>query len=391
MDFRETPQEAQFRAELRSWLRENVRGRGQFLDQDERDTVALRFTVGHQWHRALARGRWLGLDWPTEHGGRGLGPTYQIILDEELDAADAVPVATWVGLELVGPVLLRFGTEHQKRRYTPEILNGNEVWCQAFSEPSAGSDLAAVRTVATPSRNGFTITGHKQWTSSAQFSDYALVLARTGDPALRHRSLSCFVVPLAAPGVTVRPIPMLYGDAEECDVLLSDVEVGPDALVGTLDEGWQVVMASLTLARGAATLTRIANLQRLFRRLVEENLVWPQGTAPSDTLSAPLALLHARLQALRFLAYRKVGELVGEGAPGPIASTEKLLWARLSTEVAELALETAGLEGLAEPDPRGRSTGWRRQFYRALANEIEGGTNDIQRTVIARHVLKLPC
>ncbi|MTD56056.1 acyl-CoA dehydrogenase family protein [Amycolatopsis pithecellobii] len=386
MDFRETDEETRFRLELRKWLA-SVPHRRQG-SADDSDTVAMRFTAGRRWHSALAEGGWLGLDWPTEYGGRGLDGAYQIILNEELDAIDAPQLATWVGVELVAPTLLRWGSPAQRERHLPPILAGTEVWCQGFSEPDAGSDLAAVQTTATRTETGFVLTGHKQWTSWAQFAQYALVLARTGEESARHRALTCFIVPLSAPGVRVTPIPMLYGDAEECDVHLDSVHVPADAVVGEVDQGWQVVMTSLSLARGAATLARIRTLGSLYRHFATETLA---ARTAHDVLPQPLALTGARLEALRFLAYRKIGEMVEDGEPGPIASTEKLLWARFSTQLAELALDSAGLLGVTEAGPWGGSTGWRRHLYRSFANEIEGGTNEIQRTIIARHVLGLPC
>ncbi|HET6499926.1 MAG TPA: acyl-CoA dehydrogenase family protein [Amycolatopsis sp.] len=391
MDFRETDQESRFRLRLREWLADLPRRWHDATDDTDDDTVAIRFAAGRQWHGTLAEGGWLGLDWPAEYGGRGLDGVYQIILNEELDAIDAPQLATWVGVELVGPTLLRWGSPAQRERYLAPILAATEVWCQCFSEPEAGSDLAAVRTTATRTENGFVLTGHKQWTSWAQFAQFALVLARTGAEADRHRALTCFIVPMSAPGVRIEPIPMLYGDAEECDVYLDSVHVPADAVVGEVNQGWPVVMTSLTLARGAATLGRIRILGSRYRRFATETVVAQARETSHDVQSGPMALIGARLEALRFLAYRKVGELVDEGAPGAIASTEKLLWARLSTELAELALDNAGLQGVTEVSRWGGSTGWRRQFYRSLANEIEGGTNEIQRTTIARHVLRLPC
>jgi alkylation response protein AidB-like acyl-CoA dehydrogenase len=393
MDLHDSPEEAAFRLELREWLENNVPAGDGAAEDDRPSTVTERFAQHHAWHAALHSGGWLGLDWPAEFGGRALSPIHQLILNEELDAVDAPPIANWVGLELVGPSLLRWGSEEQKRRWLPGILDGTNVWCQGFSEPGAGSDLAAVTTTATKTDGGWVLDGHKRWTSWAQFSDHVLVLARTGPVEARHRALSCFVVPMDATGLRVEPIPMLYGDAEESDLSLSGVHVPDDALVGDVDRGWGVVMTSLTLARGPATLARISTLQASFRALAATVMDGMPAVARSDgdhRQLSELTEIYAELEALRFLAYRKMGELEETGAPGQIASTEKLLWAQLNAKVGRLTVEWAGFKAIASPlgalAPRAQ-----REFYRALAGEIEGGTNEIQRTVIARHVLGLPC
>ncbi|MFF9018704.1 acyl-CoA dehydrogenase family protein [Streptomyces eurythermus] len=393
MNVTETPDQTRFRHELRTWLDEHVRPQWREPGFEEQASVALRFAVRRKWHRTLATGGWIGVEWPVEYGGRGLTPVHGLILSEELARARALPIADWVGVELVAPTLLRCGSHEQRNRYLPGIKDGSQVWCQGFSEPAAGSDLAAVTTVATRTADGYRISGHKRWTSWAQFADFALVLARTGDPAERHRTLSCFIVPLGSPGVTIEPIPMLYGDAEECDLHLDDVEVPADALVGEENKGWRTVMTSLTLARGSATLIRIAALKRTFDGLTRDVFApgVPAAGLPDDSVLRSFTLLHARLEALGHLARRKMGEMEDDGLPGQIASTEKLLWARLSSDIARFGMETQDLDGIVEPDPTGVSTGWRREMYRAMANEIEGGTNAIQRTTIARHVLKLPC
>ncbi|MEU6131761.1 acyl-CoA dehydrogenase family protein [Saccharopolyspora sp. NPDC047091] len=374
---------AEFRGRLRAWLPENL------PRTPEPDGVEDRFWWRHAWHRTLHRGGWIGVDLPAELGGHGLDALHRAVLIDELTAADAPPIANWVGVELVAPTLVAWGSAEQRAEHVPAILDGGSVWCQAFSEPEAGSDLAAVTTRATPDGDGFVLRGRKRWSSWSRFADQVLVLARTGSTEARHKALSCFIVPLARPGVSVRPVPMLYGDAEESDIVLDDVRVGADALVGELDRGWSVLMTSLSLARGLSTLTRVGALRRALARLISERIESCGSAAdlpPTEVMA--LTDFHARAEALRGLAYRKVADLAADGVPGPVASTEKLLWGELSRQVAEHAVLLGGLDALAPSG--GMATGWLLELYRGIGNAIEGGTSEIQRTTIARHVLGLP-
>lgn len=383
MDLSDTAELADFRSALRKWLATHVPG------DPEPSGVSQRFWWRHAWHISLYDGGWLGLDWPAEYGGAGRTRMHLLVLTEELTAFSAPPIANWVGLELVGPTLLQCGSPEQRARFLPSLLDGSHVWCQAFSEERAGSDLAAVETAATAQDGGYVLDGHKTWSSWAQFADYALVLARSGPAAERHRSLSCFVVPLDTPGVTVTPIRMLYGDAEECSIELDRVQLPADSLVGAWNGGWKVLMTSLSLARGMSTVTRTATLRSQFTKLVRERIHRSPGGELAEPEQATLTEYHARLESLRYLAYRKVGELEQDGVPGPIASTEKLLWGELSRQIAQHAVDVSGPDALIEPDD-GVAVGWLRELFRALGNEIEGGTSEIQRTTIARHVLGLP-
>lgn len=378
MDFRDDAANAAFRTRLREWLA--VRRAGRDYGDSHRELLAAdrRFMQGLQWHRELYKGGWLGLDWPVEYGGKGLGPEYPLILHEELGAVYAPVGPTWIGLELVGPTLLRWGSEDQKNTYLPGILDGSVTWCQGFSEPEAGSDLASVTTLATRSESGWVLEGQKRWTSWAHLADRCLVVARTGSREARHRALTCFIMPTDDPRVTIEPIPMMHGDAEECDVFLHGVQVPDDAVVGELDGGWHIVMNSLDLARGPATFGRITVLNGMFRQLADEILT-SRGAA--SAMTTYVAELYAEVEALRYLAYRMVGETSEAGKPGRAASVEKLLWARLYLRVTRLALDWSGLSAT----PR-----WNSEFYRAIAAGIEGGTDEIQRTIIARHVLGLP-
>lgn len=378
MDFRDNAADAAFRARLRDWLAEHDPSRHCGNRRRDPLTANQRSALGRQWHRELFQGGWLGLDWPPEYGGQGLGPEYPLICHEELGAVNAPVGPTWIGLELIGPTLLRWGTEDQKRTYLPRILDGSVAWCQGFSEPEAGSDLASVTTVATRVGSGWVLVGHKRWTSWAHLADRCLVVARTGPREARHQALTCFIVSTGDPQIAIAPIPMMNGNAEECDVFLNGVLVSGDDVVGDLNGGWQIVMNSLALARGPATFGRIVALNGMFRRLVSDVLLSP---GVGDIMTTQIAELHAEVEALRYLAYRAAGQFSAVGAHSQAASVQKLLWARLYLRLTRHALDWDGLSGMTE---------WNREFCRAIAAGIEGGTDEIQRTIIARHVLGLP-
>lgn len=383
--------EAAFRAELRAWLRRDPAAA--LLEEAQRGTargdVGQRFELRTRWHRALHEGGWMGVSWPSRFGGRGLPFAYQIILNEELTAVQAPPIAAWVAVELVAPVLMKWGTPAQQDALLPGILAGETVACQGFSEPGAGSDLAAVSTTARRDGEHWVLDGTKVWTSWAQHSSVAVVLARTDPAQPGHRGLSCFLVDIDTPGLRVEPLRMLHGGAEENWLHLDGVRVGDEALLGEPGRGWRVVMHSLSLARGVSSLTRTATVEVAIARLLTAHST---GAAPLDEVTAHrLAVLHARARALRWLCYRVVGELDQDGVPGSIASTEKLLWARLSRDVAALTLDVHGLPGLTEPtDWAGdTNTAERFDYLRTLADSVEGGTDEIQREILATRVLGL--
>lgn len=391
MNLDDSPSEARFRQEFRGWLQGDT---AQALLQEaahEPGDVERRFDLRSRWHRALYNGGWMGLTWPKEHGGYGYPLSYQLILNEEMVTVEAPPIAAWVAVELVAPVLMRWGTVEQQAKLLPRILSGDLIACQGFSEQEAGSDLAAVRTRASRLEEGWQLDGTKMWTSWARQAQIGLVLARTDPTAKRHHGLSCFLVDMTAPGVIVEPLRMLHGGAEENWLLLREAKIPKDAIVGSEGDGWRIVMDSLNLARGVSSLSRTSalevSLSRLVKRLRDRSL----SSLRAEGLVQRVAALHTRVQALRWLTYRLVGEIDQEGVPGPIASTEKLLWAQLSADVARLALEIGGFQTLTEPPDWDRHTNGaeRFEYLRSLANAIEGGTDEIQREIIASRVLGL--
>lgn len=394
MDLRESPAEAQLRASARSWLAGNLpAGWREGLAREPAD-MRERFAFRHAWHQELFRAGWMGLHWPVRYGGRGLSLREQVILNEELARVEAPPIANWVGVELVGPTLMRWGSEAQRSEHLPRILDGSHVWCQAFSEPEAGSDLAVVATTARRDGEAYVIRGCKRWTSWAAFADFTLLLARTGAVEERHRGLSTFIVPMSAAGLTVRPLRMAYGSAEENELLLEDVVVPVSSMVGRPGEGWSVLLHSLGLSRGLTTLTRVVALQGLFVKLIRLAHRRPRHGPPAiddPTVRRRLGELYARIQALRFLAYRGLDEAAEASSPGPMGSVEKLAWSGLTQDLSELALQIQG-PGARLPQDLGDGTWpgqWQYELLRAKASAIEGGTTEIQRNTIARRLLGL--
>lgn len=396
MNLRETDDERRFRSEAREWLAHNLPDGWVANRMREPNNPDERVAFRHAWHKKLYAGGWLGLTWPRAYGGRELRLAHQLIFNEELVRADAPQIASWVGLELLGPTLLIYGTDEQKRRFLPAILNGEHQWCQGFSEPDAGSDLFAISTRAVRTDAGWRISGRKKWTSWAQYSQYCLLLARNGDPKDRHKSLSTFIVPMNAPGLTVVPTRMIDGESEENELILDGVEIGADALVGKLDAGAEIIITNMSFARGIGTIERTLWLERSLKRLwrTVEALSQRGGSSFAwERARRQLVTLDASVQALKYLGYRKVTEIEETGEPGGKASVEKLAWAEIGQAVTRLAMEVLGPHALIEDLDLNDGTWpgqWPKEYFRSKGGAIEGGTDEIQKDTIAKRVLARP-
>jgi alkylation response protein AidB-like acyl-CoA dehydrogenase len=390
MDLRDTPGQARFREAVHAWLRENVPRAG----GGEPGTGAERVAFARAWQRRLFEGGWAGLDWPREYGGRGATPLEQLIYLEEsarAGAPDLIQLA--VGIDLVGPTLVAHGTAAQRERHLPAILRGAEIWCQGFSEPGAGSDLASLRTRAEPDGDAFVVTGQKIWTSFAQHSDACILVARTDPEAPKHRGLSFLLVDMRSPGITVRPLRELTGEAWFNELFFEKVRVPRENLVGELHGGWDVVVTTLAHERGssaqharlAVDLDRLGELARRTR----------QGTrraSDDPRVRQKLAGFAAGVAILRATAWRHASRMERTGRPGPEGSTLKLLWSELDQRVKDLALEILGPAGLvAGGDPSAVEGGaWGAAWLWSRASTLYAGTSEIQRNIIAQRVLGLP-
>jgi alkylation response protein AidB-like acyl-CoA dehydrogenase len=384
-----TAEDDAFRAEVRAWLRENLTGEfaeAKGLGGPGREHEA--FDVRLAWDRRLAAHGWTCLDWPKEYGGRAASLAQQVIFHEEYARAEAPTRVSHIGEQLLGPTLIAFGTEEQKQRFLPGIRDVTELWCQGYSEPDAGSDLANVKTTAVLSADGgeWILNGQKVWTSLAHLADWCFVVARTDPGKPKHRGLSYLLVPMKQPGVQIRPILQLTKTSEFNEVYFTDARTGVGCVVGGVDEGWPVAMATLGFERGVSTLGQ----QIGFRRELDGIIALAERTGAVDDplLLDRLTRASIGLDVLRLNALRSMTGLA-DGTPGPEASIAKLAWARWHRDLGELAMDILG--------PAGTVTGpdydldeWQRLWLFSRADTIYGGSDEIQRNVIAERVLGLP-
>jgi len=353
-----------------------------------------RMSVLRRWQAACYAAGYVGRAWPAEFGGGGRPPVEQIVVDQELAAAGAPEFVNIVGLDVLGPSLLRFGNDGQRRRYIPAILSAEDIWCQGFSEPEAGSDLASLRTRAVQDGDTFVINGQKTWVSWGQYANWCGVLARTDDSVPRHRGISMLIVDMSAPGVEVRPMTQITGHAEFSELFLDDVVVPRENLLGQLGDGWKIAMHTLGHERGTAALPRQVKLRTWLDRAValaaEREL---DGRPVLENPEAQTALARAliEIEVLRHHAYRTVGEFLNGGAVGSESSSVKLLMAEAEQRLAATVLEVLGptlLDGDPDHDPE--NDFWYETYLYSRAASVYGGTRQIQRDIISDRILSLP-
>ncbi|WP_405140455.1 acyl-CoA dehydrogenase family protein [Sphaerisporangium sp. NBC_01403] len=377
-----------FRQEVRTWLEENLTGefagaRGLGGPGREHEGHELRMA----WERHLGAARWTCLGWPKEYGGRDAPLDQQVIFHEEYARADAPARVGHIGEGLIGPTILRFGTEEQKRGFLPRIRSGEELWCQGYSEPDAGSDLAGVRTRATLEGGEWVVTGQKVWTSLAHLAGWCFVLARTEPGSLRHRGLSYLLVPMDQPGVEVRPIVQMTGTSEFNEVFFDGARTDAANILGAPGEGWRVAMATLGFERGASTLGQ----QIGFRRELEAVIETAQRTGASEdpVLRDRLVRSWLELEIMRFNALRTMTSL-SAGEPGPEVSIAKLYWSEWHRRLGELAQAVQGREGLVASGGPYELNDLQRLYLFSRADTIYAGSSEIQRDIIAERTLGLP-
>ena len=368
-----------FRVEVRQWLADNLIGefaalRGVGGPGREHEAFEERLA----WDRHLAAAGWTCLGWPVEHGGRGLALDQLVIFHEEYALACAPAKVNHFGEELLGPTLIAFGTSAQQQRFLPRIRAVDELWCQGYSEPGAGSDLASVSTSAMLDGDQWVITGQKVWTSLAQHADWCFVVARTEPGSVRHHGLSYLLVPMDQPGVRVRPIVQLTGTAEFNEVFFDGARTARDLVVGEPGDGWRVAMGTLAFERGVATVGQQIGFRRELDALTE--LARKTGAIEDPVLREKLARARVGLEVMRAHAMRTLGT----AEPGT-ASVAKLVWATWHQALGELAMEIRGAASMV-----GELDEWQRLFLFSRADTIYGGSNEIQRNIIAERVLGLP-
>jgi alkylation response protein AidB-like acyl-CoA dehydrogenase len=370
------PDELAFAAEARAWLEANAPAPPDFAGLDEE------IAWGRRWQARLAEARWVGIHWPARYGGRDATPVQVALFQMEYARCGAPQPVNRVGINLAGPTLLAHGTEAQRRRWLPGILDASELWCQLFSEPDAGSDLAALRTRAEAVPGGFRVSGQKVWTSYAQYARWGIALVRTDPDAPRHRGLSYLVVDMRSPGVEIRPLRQITGDAEFNEVFLHEVFVPADHLVGAPGAGWAVANTTLAHERGTAfpfkeQVLHETYLDELYRLAQRRG-----GLADPETAEA-LAEAFVLVRLLRLANWRTLSRLGRGIEPGPESSVTKLVWTEATQHLSASALEVLG----AEATLAGR---WTKQWLWSRAASIAGGTSEIQRTIIGERILGLP-
>ncbi len=387
MDLNLTPTEQTFRDEFRAWLRDNVPApwTGSAGEDGREHNAYLR-----TWQRTLFEGGWAGISWPREFGGRGASLMEQAIFQEELALADAPHLLGTIGLSLVGPTIIAMGTEEQKARFLPPILSGEEIWCQGFSEPNAGSDLASLGTKAVRDGDDFVVNGQKIWTSFAQMADLCLLLVRTDFESPKHKGITCLLVDMKSEGVSVRPLRMMSGDPSFNEVFFSNVRVPVTRVLGKINHGWTTAITALmneraNLGTGVQVLFR-RNLNALIARShdVDRN---GQPASADPLVRQKLAQAWLELEILRLNTNRALTSLSKSGTPGAEGSTQKLDWSEMNQRTQQIAQEILGPYGQLTDFDDGR---WQYSYLRSRGNTIEAGTSEIQRNIIAERVLGLP-
>ncbi len=390
MDLDLTCEQEALRSELRDWLAAHLPAEyGSGLPPRLAD-LSKAVELGRRWQAKLAEARWVAVTWPVEYGGRGLGAVEHFLVAEELARYRAPELVGRIGINLVGPTLLAHGSEEQRRRWMPPILSAEELWCQLFSEPDAGSDLASLSTRAEEVEGGFLVTGRKVWTSYAQFADWGLCLARTGPGSpRRHDGISALAVDMHATGVQIHPLVQITGDAEFNEVILEEVFVPASNLIGTCGQGWAVASSTLAHERGVNPRQLVIHCQ-----LVEELLAMAlnSGAFENPRTSQLLSQAYLEVRVFQLHNWRSITRLDRGEAPGPEGSALKLYWSEMSKRLHETVLEVLGesspLWHGADHNPGDGA--WQRSWLYYQASSIFAGTNEIQRTLIAERVLGLP-
>lgn len=386
-----TDGESRFREELRVWLAANVPREEELGGRDLRE----RFAAMLRWQKKVFEGGWAGVAWPKEYGGRGASLLEQVIFIEEMGRAGAPPLANLLGLDLVGPTIIAYGTEAQKKRFLRNILSGDEIWCQGFSEPNAGSDLAGLRTEARLEGDHYVVNGQKIWTSYGWAADWCALAVRTDPNSAKHKGLSYLLVDMRSPGVEVRPLRQMTGESEFTEIFFNEVRVPLENVLGKVGDGWNVALGTLGHERATLGARMLIGFQKQFEQLVDQaHRIERNGrpVAQDPVLRQKLAQSYAEIEILRLNQTRYITRVSHTGVPGPEGSILKIFWSELNQRFQQAAQEMLGPYGqLTEKCPYAPDEGlWAYSFLRARGNTIEAGTSEIQRNIIGHFVLGLP-
>ncbi len=396
MDFTLTPEQQSFRDEVRDWLKRNLpRSWVERLHGGSDIPRPDAYEFLRQWQGKLNDAGFVGLTWPKESGGRGLTFMEEMILQQEMAQAKAPPVLNILAVGMAGPTIIAYGTEEQKKRYPPKMLSCEEIWCQGYSEPNAGSDLASLQTRAVKEGEYYVVNGQKVWTSLAHMADWMMLLARTDPDAPKHKGITYFLLDMKSPGVTVKPLKQITGDAEFNEVYFDNVRIHESHILGGLNNGWGVGLTTLMYERlalgfGIQVRLRIAldALVELARHTVKNGVPVTQD----PVMRQKLAQMWIDTEVFKYTGARAITKLLKGELPGPEASTGKMMWVEGHQRLQELAMEIEGpFSQLTQGSPWAVAGGlWQHTFLRSRANSIEGGTTEIQRNIIGERVLGLP-
>ena len=377
MDFDLSPEEKQFRDQVRAWLKANKPAEDG--DGDMKSFIANR----RAWQRKLYDAGYVGLTWPKEYGGSGRSFMDQLILNDEMILAHAPEPINVIGLGMGGPVVIAHGTEEQKKRYLPPLLSGEEIWCQGFSEPNAGSDLSGLQTRAEDKGDHYVVNGQKVWTTLAHVARWCMLVARERKEANPRDGLTYLLVDMESPGIEVRPLVQITGDAEFNEIFFKDVVVPKSQILGEAGNGWAVAMTTLLHERGTLGLALATRAQITASQLADRARKLGRGSDPLVRQKIAQHTIEAR--ALQLNGYRAVTAVKRNGIPGPEGSILKLMWSELNQRMTETAMDVGGAGSQV-----GDADGWKYQFLRARANTIEAGTSEVLRNILAERVLGLP-
>jgi alkylation response protein AidB-like acyl-CoA dehydrogenase len=392
MDLNLTREEVAFGNELRTWLAANV---PKDWSSWREKPLEESFPYLREWQRKLHEGGWAAVSWPKEYGGRSASLMQQAIFWEELARAEAPPMANALGLGLIGPTIIAYGTDAQKKRFIPKILSAEEIWCQGFSEPNAGSDLAALQTEARLDDGHYIVNGQKVWTSYGWVGDWCEVVVRTDREAAKHKGLTVLLVDLKSPGVEVRPLRQMTGESEFSELFFRDVRVPAENVLGRINDGWNVAVSTLMYERGSYGARLHLIFKRNINRLIQLARTTPRNgrtAAEEPVIRQKLAQCFAEIEIMRLNQLRAFSRITATGVPGPEGSIQKIFWSELNQRVQQLAQEILGPYGqLLNADPLAVDKGaWSYGYLRTRGNTIEAGTSEVQRNIIGHFVLGLP-
>ncbi len=389
MDFRYSPEDEAFRKEVRDWIKENL-PESWATEQEALGISEDSFQMALEWQKRLYKRGWVGLTWPKEYGGGGGTLMQQVILSEEMAKARAPGIANTLGVGMAGPTILSFGTEEQKKQFIPKILSGEEIWCQGFSEPDAGSDLANLKARAIRDGDYYVVNGQKVWSTFAQYGDRCLLLVRTDPDVMpKHRGITYLLMDMKTPGIEVKPLKQMTGDSEFNEMFLDNVRVPVSNRLGEENRGWYVAMGTLAFERagmGQAIMFKQV-LNEIFKLAVKAK----RSGIPAikdPTIRQRLAQCAIECEIMRLNSYRSLSTSLKGGAPGPEEMFSKLFWSEMNQRMTELAAQILGIDSVIEGE--GEAQLWQYRFLRSRGNTLEQGSSEILRNVIGERVLGIP-